>query len=83
MQIHWAVLAAVLNFLLPGAGTIFAACYTETYVSKTMVTVGVAQFLTSFLIIGWILSIYWGYLIVMKALNVNVGGAGLRSPVNT
>ena len=35
MPIHFAALAAVLNLLIPGLGTIFCACYTETYVSKT------------------------------------------------
>ena len=28
---------------------------------------GLIQFLTSVVLIGWFLSIYWGYLIVMKA----------------
>ena len=74
VAIHFAAIAAFLNFIIPGFGTIFAACMDEGLtVSKTQIVIGVAQFLTSFLIIGWILSLYWGYLIVMRSLNVNMG----------
>ena len=63
-----AVLCLLTNILLPGFGTMFAACggYTDT-VSKTQLAIGVVQFLTSFALVGWVLSIYWGYLIVRKA----------------
>ena len=64
-----AIIAAILNFLLPGFGTMIAACAASDTVSKTQLTVGLIQFLTSVVLIGWIWAIYWGYLLVMKAMD--------------
>ena len=65
---YLAVAAAVFNLILPGFGTAIAACGAASgNVSKVQLTVGLFQFLTSPFLIGWILSIYWGYLIVVKA----------------
>lgn len=61
-------ICAFMNVVLPGSGTILASCYSSSnYVSKTQIIIGLHQFITALLIIGWIWSIYWGYLIVMKA----------------
>ena len=46
-----------------------AACSSNDVVSKTQMTMSVVQFVTAVFIIGWIMSIYWGYLIVQKALD--------------
>ena len=63
-----AVLCFVINFVLPGFGTMIAACATQAEtVPKTQIAIGFLQFLTSFVIIGWILSILWGWLIILKA----------------
>ena len=62
-----AIVAAVMNVLLPWFGTAIAACASEDIVSKGQLTIGLIQFLTSFVLIGWIMSIYWGYLIFMKS----------------
>ena len=62
-----AIIAAILNFLLPGFGTMIAACAASDTVSKTQLTVAPIQFLTSVVIIGWVWAIYWGYLLGMKA----------------
>ena len=64
-----AIIAAILNFLLPGFGTVLAACMASDNVSKTQLCVALVQFLTSWILIGWIWSIYWGYLLVMKAMD--------------
>ena len=54
------------NIILPGVGTCISACLADRYVSnKTQLIVGVFQFLTAYIIFGWIWSIYWGYLIVL------------------
>ena len=66
-----AAISAVLNVILPGLGTILTACFDEENVSKTQISVGVIQFFTSFVLIGWIWSIYWGYLIVMKGFDLD------------
>ena len=63
-----AVICATLNVVLPGFGTAIAACASaQGTVSKVQLTVGFFQFLTSPFLIGWGLSIYWAYLIVIKA----------------
>ena len=64
-----AIIAAILNIILPGFGTALAACMANDNVSKTQLVIGLIQFLTSFVLIGWIWSIYWGYLLVMKAMD--------------
>lgn len=63
-----AVIVFCLNFVLPGFGTMVASCATKAEtVPKTQIVIGILQFLTSFVIIGWILSILWGWLIILKA----------------
>ena len=42
------------------------SCFSEKW-SKTLFSVGLFQLLLAYLLIGWILSIYWSYLIVKKA----------------
>ena len=66
-----AVVFCLFNIILPGFGTMFAACATESTpeVSKTQLVLGLVQFLTAAFLIGWVASIYWGYLIVMKAFS--------------
>ena len=73
-----AVIAAILNLILPGFGTIVAACASQgnDTVSKTQLTIGMVQFLTAFVLIGWFLSIYWGYLIVRKSYYPQNPGIG-------
>ena len=53
--------------MLIGSGTMVVSCFSEKW-SKTMFTIGVFQLLLASLVIGWILSIYWGVLFVKKAL---------------
>ena len=49
-----------------GLGTIISSGWGKPC-SKTQVFVGVLQFTTSYLIIGWIMSILWGLLIVVAS----------------
>ena len=74
-----AIVAAILNFLLPGFGTALAACAADDTVSKTQLVVALIQFLTSVVLIGWIWAIYWGYLLVMKAMDKQA--ANMRGPM--
>ena len=59
----------ILNVILPGTGTMISSCagYTTSW-SKTQLMVGVLQMLTALYIIGWIWSIWWGYLLLRKGL---------------
>ena len=61
--ISYIVLA--LNVVLPGSGTVVAACMAERYVAnKTQLIVGMFQLLTAIYLVGWAWSIYWGILII-------------------
>ena len=67
-----AILSLFLNFLIPGVGTILAACQTTSnYVSKAQITIAFVQFITAIFLVGWILAIYWSYLIIVKAFNMD------------
>ena len=64
----WVIVCAVLNVGLAGSGTMVAAVVGDNKGwNKTQLAVGFIQLITSVYIIGWILSIYWSYLIVTKA----------------
>ena len=67
-----AYIAAFINVILPGFGTAIAAfaatSTSQAAVSKTQLSIALMQFLTTFALVGWIWSIYWGYLIVITAM---------------
>ena len=78
-----AIVCAVFNLLLPGWGTWIMACASDETVPKTQQVIGLIQFLTAAFLIGWVWSIYWGYLIVMKAMEgpeTIRGNAGRQAP---
>ena len=63
-----AYIMLALNIVLPGIGTMIAACMGSRYASdKTQITLGFFQLLTWAAIFGWAWSIYWGILIVQKS----------------
>ena len=65
----WPYICAILNVVLPGAGTMLASCVADTTSwSKTQIFVGVLQMLTAIYLIGWVWSIWWSYLILAKAM---------------
>jgi len=43
------------------------SCLGDANMNKTQLAIGFAQFLTAIYLVGWICSIYWGYLIVLKS----------------
>jgi hypothetical protein len=58
---------AGLNVIVAGGGTVLSAFLGDKNLNKTQLVVGLIQFLTSAWIIGYLLSIYWGYKLVMAA----------------
>ncbi len=56
----------IMNIFLPGWGTMISSCISSSF-SSTAFLVGLVQLLTCWLIVGWIWSIYWGYLIFKKS----------------
>ena len=63
----WAYVCLILNVLIPGTGTMLCSCLGDANLNKTQLCIGFIQFLTAIYLIGWICSIYWGYLIVLKS----------------
>lgn len=68
-----AYICAFVNVILPGFGTIIAAfastSTSQSAVSKTQLAIGAMQFMTMLALVGWVWSIYWGWLIVQRAMN--------------
>ena len=58
---------AILNFFFSGFGTILSGFLVHGVYNKTQMFAGFCQLLTSVYLIGWIMSLYWGYKIVEKA----------------
>ena len=63
----WAYVCFVLNLIFPGIGTMLCSCLGDANVNKTQLTIGLIQLMTSVYLLGWVISIYWGYLIVKKS----------------
>ena len=63
-----AIVCAVLNLIMPGLGTLVAACSAQENVSKTQMAIALVQFLTAVFLIGFIFAQYWSYLLVMKSM---------------
>ena len=76
-----AVFCGIINVILPGSGTITAACATpDEKVSKSQLIIGVLQFFLSLVLIGYVWSIYWSYLIIGKSFEIGEFAPG-RTPV--
>lgn len=65
LEKDWGTGMLVVNILLPGVGTLVAGIKSER---NTTMVIGVLQFLLAFVIVGWIWSIYWGWLIYKKVM---------------
>ncbi len=61
-----AIVLLILNCILPSLGTFLSACLGSSF-KMDQIIVGLLQFFTCFLIIGWIWSIWWGILIYEKS----------------
>ena len=61
-----AIILLVLNCIFPGVGTMCLSCLGPRFVWDHLI-IGLLQLLLSFLIIGWVWSIFWGILLVMKS----------------
>ena len=65
---------AFVNVIFSGLGTILSAFLgDEPGVNKTQLIVGLLQMMTAVYLIGWLLSIYWAYKLVMKATPARSG----------
>jgi len=62
-----------MSHFFEGLGTMIMSFFFEKC-SKTTFVVGVLQFLTAAVIVGWILSVYWGLLVLVKAFDLPILG---------
>lgn len=60
-----AIILLVVNIFLPGWGT-FAMAFLNGLKWKTII-VAIVQFLTAFILIGWIWAIWWGIICLVKS----------------
>ena len=62
------IICLILNLILPGSGTLLAACVAQTEtVSKGQLCLAFFQLITAFILIGFIFALIWSVLIVKKA----------------
>eukprot|EP00347_Sterkiella_histriomuscorum_P014697 403359895 len=62
----WQYVCFILNVIIPGTGTMLSSGFTEKW-SKTLFMVGLFQLFLAYILIGWVFSIYWGWLIVRRS----------------
>lgn len=55
----------LLNVIMPGVGTIFAALNSPELMTETIL-VGIFQFLTAFIVIGYVWSIAWSIELIKR-----------------
>jgi hypothetical protein len=68
----WISLA--LNIFFPGSGSAVVGCVgSNSRMNKSLIVVGFVQFCVSYAFVGWVWSVYWGYLIVKKAMSRPAG----------
>lgn len=63
-----AIFILVLNIIIPGLGTAFLCCIGGTCKTEHLI-IGLIQFCTAFCLVGWLWSIMWGLIILMKSNN--------------
>ena len=61
------IILFIVNIIWAGLGTMISACIAKDGFDVTTLIVGLLQMLTAWLLIGWIWSIWWGYLIYKKS----------------
>eukprot|EP01080_Neovahlkampfia_damariscottae_P006399 gene6399-10406_t len=67
LEKNMAIIMLILNFISGGFGTIVAAFLNEGGFDVMTLVMGIGQFLTIWIGIGWIWGVVWGIFMVMKA----------------
>mmetsp|Transcript_25657 Transcript_25657/g.19408 ORF Transcript_25657/g.19408 Transcript_25657/m.19408 type:complete len:81 (+) Transcript_25657:7-249(+) len=58
----WHIILFIINIIFPGWGTMISACCGRDLDVFTLL-IGLCQLLTCWFLLGWLWSIWWGYLI--------------------
>ncbi len=61
-----AIIILILNIFFPGVGTILLSCIGGTF-NKEHIIVGLLQLISAICVIGWIWSVLWGIILLMKS----------------
>jgi hypothetical protein len=61
-----AIIILVLNIFIPGLGTALMSCIGGKFIVEHLV-IGLIQFILAPCVIGWIWSILWGILVVLRS----------------
>ena len=62
----WQYVCALLNVFIPGTGTMLSTIWAEPC-SKTQLAIGLCQFFSTMILIGWIWSVVWACMLVSTA----------------
>ena len=66
----WGLVLFIVNIFLPGVGTMINSFVDPRGVKWGNLIAGILQLLFAVIIVGWIWSIYWGYLIWCKQIDL-------------
>lgn len=61
-----AIIILIFNIFFPGSGTMMLSCIGGSFKIEH-VWVGLIQFITSIFVFGWVWSVLWGIILVMKS----------------
>jgi TM2 domain-containing membrane protein YozV len=61
-----AIIILIFNIFFPGVGTMMLSCIGGTFKIEH-VWIGLVQFFTSICVFGWVWSVLWGIILVMKS----------------
>lgn len=61
------IIIFIINIFFPGIGTMISGCIAKSGFSGYTIVIGLLQLLTAWIIVGWVWSIIWGWLIFKKS----------------
>lgn len=67
MGMNLAIFVLIICIILPGFGTIAMMIISNSYNKRDFLIVAILQLISTFIIIGWVWSIYWGFIGIQKA----------------
>ena len=66
LPLNLAIMIFISNLLFPSSGTFYLSFIGNGF-RKSQLIVGLMQLISTFFVIGWAWSIYWGYLTIKKS----------------
>ena len=66
LPLNLAIMIFISNLIFPSSGTFYLSIIGNGFI-KPQLIVGLIQLISLFFLIGWLWSIYWGYLTIKKS----------------